>query len=204
MVNADVMEFYAGMLHPVTSAEHVLPMIALALLASRCGPTAVRLAVQSFPPSLAFGIVAGSSFPFPCIFHAANLAALMTFGILLMVAHRLTPIVAAGAAVVLASKARLGGGAGGGRSVGLLTEESFMALVSAPNLSPVSVASALVAAMLRGATHALTPGHGKALVGAHLVGSRGTALHAFFLGLTVTVTHTVVVFVAGPRDRSCG
>ena len=263
MVNANVKEFYAGMLHPVTSAEHVLPMIALALLASQCGPAAVRMVILSFPPSLAFGIVAGSSFPFPGLFHAANLAALMTLGILLMAVHRLTPIVAAGTAVVtglilgwrsggdwaassvgiqfvpgaalagfivvtviaawvprarsraweitrslaggafliagvvLASKVLLGGGAGGGRSVGLLTEESLKALVSAPNLSPISVASACLAAMVWGATHALTPGHGKALVGAYLVGSRGTALHAFWLGLTVTVTHTLVVFVLG-------
>jgi len=45
--------------------------------------------------------------------------------------------------------------------------------------------------------HALSPGHGKSLVGAYLVGSRGTARHAVFLGATVTVTHTAGVFALG-------
>jgi ABC-type nickel/cobalt efflux system permease component RcnA len=45
--------------------------------------------------------------------------------------------------------------------------------------------------------HALSPGHGKTLVAAYLVGSRGTPRHAVFLGLTVTFTHTVSVFALG-------
>jgi ABC-type nickel/cobalt efflux system permease component RcnA len=46
-----------------------------------------------------------------------------------------------------------------------------------------------------GAIHALTPGHGKTLVAAYLVGERGTAGHALFLGLITTLTHTGAVFV---------
>ena len=48
-----------------------------------------------------------------------------------------------------------------------------------------------------GAFHAMSPGHGKTVVGAYLVGSRGTLAHAIFLGLTVTVTHTLGVFALG-------
>jgi ABC-type nickel/cobalt efflux system permease component RcnA len=48
-----------------------------------------------------------------------------------------------------------------------------------------------------GAAHALSPGHGKTVVGAYLVGSRGTFKHAVFLGLTVTITHTLGVFALG-------
>ncbi len=48
-----------------------------------------------------------------------------------------------------------------------------------------------------GALHALSPGHGKAMVAAYLVGTRGTARHAVALGATVTVTHTVGVFALG-------
>ena len=48
-----------------------------------------------------------------------------------------------------------------------------------------------------GAFHALTPGHGKTIVGAYLVGSRGTARHAVFLGLVVTLTHTLGVYLLG-------
>jgi nickel/cobalt transporter (NicO) family protein len=45
--------------------------------------------------------------------------------------------------------------------------------------------------------HALSPGHGKAMVAAYLVGSRGTARDALALGLVVTVTHTAGVFALG-------
>src|SRR5664279_3011886 len=55
----------------------------------------------------------------------------------------------------------------------------------------------ILAAFAFGAVHALSPGHGKTLVAAYLVGSRGTPRHAVFLGLTVTFTHTVSVFALG-------
>src|SRR5437773_6651352 len=48
-----------------------------------------------------------------------------------------------------------------------------------------------------GAAHALSPGHGKTIVAAYLVGSRGTAKHAVFLGGMVTFTHTISVFALG-------
>jgi ABC-type nickel/cobalt efflux system permease component RcnA len=46
-----------------------------------------------------------------------------------------------------------------------------------------------------GAVHALTPGHGKTLVAAYLVGERGTVWHALFLGLVTTLTHTGSVLI---------
>lgn len=48
-----------------------------------------------------------------------------------------------------------------------------------------------------GAMHALSPGHGKTIVAAYLVGSRGTFKHAIFLGGMVTFTHTITVFFLG-------
>jgi nickel/cobalt exporter len=55
----------------------------------------------------------------------------------------------------------------------------------------------LLTAFAWGALHALSPGHGKAMVAADLVGTRGTARHAVALGATVTVTHTAGVFALG-------
>ncbi len=55
----------------------------------------------------------------------------------------------------------------------------------------------MLAAFAFGAVHALSPGHGKTLVAAYLVGSRGTPRHAIFLGLMVTFTHTISVFGLG-------
>ena len=48
-----------------------------------------------------------------------------------------------------------------------------------------------------GAMHAMSPGHGKTIVAAYLVGSRGTFKHAAFLGAMVTFTHTASVFLLG-------
>jgi nickel/cobalt exporter len=48
-----------------------------------------------------------------------------------------------------------------------------------------------------GALHAFSPGHGKTIVAAYLVGSRGTPKHALFLGAMVTFTHTISVFLLG-------
>jgi ABC-type nickel/cobalt efflux system permease component RcnA len=91
----------------------------------------------------------------------------------------------------------IGDGPAVGRSIGLPTEESLKALVAAPELSLSFILGAFLVAMVWGAAHALTPGHGKAIVGAYLVGMRGNAWHAIYLGLTVTVTHTMGVFMLG-------
>jgi ABC-type nickel/cobalt efflux system permease component RcnA len=55
----------------------------------------------------------------------------------------------------------------------------------------------LLAAFGWGAVHALSPGHGKTMVAAYLVGSRGRPHDAVVLGLTVTVAHTIGVFALG-------
>lgn len=64
-------------------------------------------------------------------------------------------------------------------------------------LGPGLIAIALAAALLAGMAHALSPGHGKAMVAAYLVGSRGTVSDAILLGVVVTITHTLGVYVLG-------
>ena len=56
---------------------------------------------------------------------------------------------------------------------------------------------AIAGSFVWGAMHAVSPGHGKTIVGAYLVGSRATPQHAVFLGLTTTITHTLGVFALG-------
>jgi nickel/cobalt transporter (NicO) family protein len=72
----------------------------------------------------------------------------------------------------------------------------FESLVS-HDLTPGFVLVSLALALFWGAAHALSPGHGKAIVAGYLVGTRGTARHAVLLGAIVTVTHTVGVFALG-------
>jgi nickel/cobalt exporter len=93
----------------------------------------------------------------------------------------------------VAAPPTLGGAAGGLRVV----TDRYTTLVSAPHLTLGVVALALLAAVALGAAHALSPGHGKAIMAGYLVGTQRTRRHAIILGLTITLTHTVGVFVLG-------
>lgn len=75
--------------------------------------------------------------------------------------------------------------------------EPLTRLLHQQALTPWMIAVAIGIAFALGAAHALTPGHGKTIVAAYLVGSRGTLKHAAFLGGMVTLTHTITVFVLG-------
>jgi ABC-type nickel/cobalt efflux system permease component RcnA len=77
------------------------------------------------------------------------------------------------------------------------TRDRFAELITVEELTPLVALLGLLLAAGLGALHAMSPGHGKTVVGAYLVGSRGTAKHAAFLGLTVTLTHTSSVFALG-------
>ncbi len=77
--------------------------------------------------------------------------------------------------------------------------------------TPIAVIVGLLLAAVAGAGHAISPGHGKTLMAAYLVGSRGRRRDAVVLGLAVTLSHTVgvlalagLVLLAGaalPADR---
>src|SRR5262245_12567136 len=74
-----------------------------------------------------------------------------------------------------------GGAAGAGLESFLNSDDAFWVL--------------LLFAVFWGAAHALSPGHGKTLAAAYLVGERGTIGHAILLGLVTTLTHTGVVLL---------
>jgi nickel/cobalt exporter len=72
------------------------------------------------------------------------------------------------------------------------------AIIDAGGLEPGVLLVSLLVALGLGAVHAVSPGHGKTIMAAYLVGTRGTARHAVGLGLTVTVSHTLgVLALAG-------
>lgn len=63
--------------------------------------------------------------------------------------------------------------------------------------SPLLMAMALGLAFFLGAAHSLSPGHGKSLVAAYLVGSRGRISDAVKLALIVTASHVGGVILLG-------
>ena len=69
--------------------------------------------------------------------------------------------------------------------------------MAARDLTPVAILLSLLLAVGLGTAHALSPGHGKAVMAAYLVGTRRSPRHAAILGGTITVTHTVGVFALG-------
>jgi ABC-type nickel/cobalt efflux system permease component RcnA len=75
--------------------------------------------------------------------------------------------------------------------------DSFTELLATKQVGLGIILIALAVAVGLGAFHALEPGHGKTLVAAYLVGSRGTAKQAFLLGLIVTAAHTAGVYLLG-------
>lgn len=75
-------------------------------------------------------------------------------------------------------------------------------ILGSPTSDPLLLATALGVAFFLGAAHALTPGHGKAIVAAYLAGSRGRIADAVYLGAVVTATHTASVFILGVATLS--
>ncbi len=98
--------------------------------------------------------------------------------------------VAPGPGTVDAPDARRAGDSGGG-------EHGFTDVFSDAAAGEGVLILLLLSAFAWGAIHALSPGHGKAMVAAYLVGTRGTPRHAVALGAVVTVTHTIGVFALG-------
>jgi nickel/cobalt transporter (NicO) family protein len=78
-----------------------------------------------------------------------------------------------------------------------IADSGFASLVGREDLSLLVILASLAAALFWGAAHALSPGHGKTIITAYLVGQRGTPRHAALLGLIVTITHTIGVFSLG-------
>jgi nickel/cobalt exporter len=110
--------------------------------------------------------------------------------------YALTPEASATSDAVAASTEDVGADAG--RKGGVSDRAQMLArYLYGPALSPWLLVVGLGLSALLGGLHALTPGHGKTLVAAYLIGSRGTVKHAAALGGIITFTHTVSVIAVG-------
>jgi nickel/cobalt transporter (NicO) family protein len=77
------------------------------------------------------------------------------------------------------------------------TNADLINILRTTDIRPGLLIIGLLTSIFLGGLHALTPGHGKTIVAAYLVGSRGTIRHALFLGSIVTLTHTGSVMILG-------
>lgn len=75
--------------------------------------------------------------------------------------------------------------------------QAFTSLVTQGELNFGGVLLAVLASALLGGIHAASPGHGKTVMAAYLVGTHGSFVHALALALGVTVSHTAGVLALG-------
>jgi ABC-type nickel/cobalt efflux system permease component RcnA len=111
-----------------------------------------------------------------------------------------SPLDVTTAAAVVAPTSAAPPGLSSGRSLEApdrVADAGFTRLVGRRRLSALVVLVSLLVATFWGAAHALSPGHGKTIVTAYLVGRRGTPRDAAVLGAIVTATHTIGVFALG-------
>ena len=71
--------------------------------------------------------------------------------------------------------------------------EDLAGLIEVSDLNLITILIALAIAFGLGVVHALSPGHGKTIMAAYLVGGRGSTRQAIGLGLAVAVSHTLGV-----------
>lgn len=83
------------------------------------------------------------------------------------------------------------------QTAGVAAGSSMLEALRRPLTGPWAFAVLLGVCVLLGGLHALTPGHGKALLASYLVGARGTPRHAVMLGLVTTLAHTAGVIAVG-------
>lgn len=85
-----------------------------------------------------------------------------------------------------------------GVRISQLTTKIFSQVLESNLHQPLLFALALVLLFVAGGLHALTPGHGKSMMTAFLVGKKGSkAADILLLALSITVTHTAVIFILG-------
>ena len=106
------------------------------------------------------------------------------------------PDVRSGVATFVARSVAASGTSEDGVAAPAARESATDPLASLLGQGTVPLLAPLVALLL-GMAHAASPGHGKTLVAAYLVGSRGSVRQAAWLGLTVALSHTIGVFVVG-------
>jgi ABC-type nickel/cobalt efflux system permease component RcnA len=71
--------------------------------------------------------------------------------------------------------------------------EDLARLVDVDDLTPLAILVSLAIAFGLGIVHALSPGHGKTIMAAYLVGGRGSSRQAIGLGVAVALSHTLGV-----------
>ena len=86
-------ELYSGMLHPLTTMQHLIPWIAIALLGALQPASTARWTLAAFPAAVVIGLImAGIELAIPFV-DTLNIASFILFGTLVVLKVRLTSVV---------------------------------------------------------------------------------------------------------------
>ena len=124
-------DFYAGMLHPLTALDFLLPWIALALFAGQQGRKGALLVLGTFPASILLGAVLAVAFPEPAWLSAANLAIIPLLGLAVALAFSYPNSLVV---ILAASVGLIQGMANGGEITGTVSPWRFI-----PGLTTVAI-----------------------------------------------------------------
>jgi urease accessory protein len=100
LVDARFGDFYAGLIHPLTSLEHVFPIVAIGLLAGQQGARNARIVLGCCALGLLLGVVLGQQVAGSVVPAYVNAASFIVLGGLVALARRLPPWPLAAAAAV--------------------------------------------------------------------------------------------------------
>ena len=82
--------------------------------------------------------------------------------------------------------------------------DAFSNLIASADGGLGAMLIALGFAAFLGALHSLAPGHGKTVIGAYLVGTKGTKVQALVLAIAVALSHTLGVLILGIITYAAG
>lgn len=142
LVNTDLGSFYGGALHPLTAPEHLLPILALALLAGQQGAATARRILLAFPLGLAAGAWSAFTFPGWTVAYGINLVSFLVFGVLVAGNWRLPQGVLEALALVFG--ATHGYANGGAAGVAGVSKDLFLAGLLTTGIVVVTVVPAFV------------------------------------------------------------
>jgi len=100
LVDARFGDFYAGLIHPLTSLEHVFPIVAIGLLAGQQGPRSARVVLGCCTLGLLLGVVLGQQATGSVWPAYVNAASFIVLGGLVALARRLPAWLLGAAAAV--------------------------------------------------------------------------------------------------------
>lgn len=170
-------ELYSGMLHPLTTLQHVVPWLALGLLGGLQQPRTARWALVAFPMAVLAGTTCAEVLPVLTLIDTVNALSFVILGLLVALGVQL------GAPGFVAIVVLFGWSHGFANAAPDLQEFAFLLYASG-----VGLVAYLVIALVCGGAHALAAGQPWGSIAVRAAGSWIAAAGTMYVGFLLFVT----------------